>query len=84
MAARGIGVDSASAALIAAGDNPARLRSESAFAVLCGASPIEALLSRNVRYRLNRGGDRQAISALWRIAMIRLNTDSQTQALAAR
>ena len=84
MAARGIGVDSASALLITAGDNPERMRSESAFASLCGASPIEASSGRTVRHRLNRGGDRQANSALWRIAMIRLNTDPRTQMYAAR
>jgi transposase len=84
MAACGIGVDSASALLITAGDNPERMRSESAFASLCGASPIEASSGRTVRHRLNRGGDRQANSALWRIAMIRLNTDPRTQAYAAR
>jgi transposase len=84
MAARGIGVDSASALLITAGDNPERMRSESAFDSLCGASPIKASSGRTVRHRLNRGGDRQANSALWRIAMIRLNTDPRTQAYAAR
>lgn len=84
MATRGIGVDSACALLVAAGDNPERMHSESAFASLCGASPIEASSGRTVRHRLNRGGDRQANSALWRIAMIRLNTDPATQAYAQR
>lgn len=84
MAARGVGVDSASILLVTAGDNPERMRSESAFASLCGASPIEASSGRTVRHRLNRGGNRQANSALWRIAMIRLNTDPTTQAYAVR
>lgn len=84
MAARGVGVDSASILLITAGDNPERMHSESAFASHCGASPIEASSGRTVRHRLNRGGDRQANSALWRIAMIRLNTDPRTQTYAAR
>jgi len=84
MATRGVGVDSASALLVAVGDNPERMRSESAFASLCGASPIEASSGRTVRHRLNRGGDRQANSALWRIAMIRLNTDARTQDYARR
>lgn len=79
MSARGVEVDSASALLVTAGDNPERMRSESAFASLCGASPIEASSGRTVRHRLNRGGDRQANSALWRIAMIRLNTDPRTR-----
>src|SRR5665213_2905091 len=84
MSAHGVGVDSASALLVTAGDNPERMRSESAFASLCGASPIEASSGKTIRHRLNRGGDRQANSALWRIAMIRLNTDPKTQAYAHR
>jgi transposase len=84
MSARGVGVDSASALLVTAGDNPERMRSESAFASLCGASPIEASSGRTIRHRLNRGGDRQANSALWRIAMIRLTIDPRTQAYASR
>jgi transposase len=39
---RGIGLDNAAALLIAAGDNPGRLRSEASFAALCGVSPVEA------------------------------------------
>jgi transposase len=38
----GIGVDVAAEMLILAGDNPTRIRSEAAFAKLCGASPIPA------------------------------------------
>ncbi len=84
MAARGVGFDSASALLVTAGDNPGRMHSESAFASLCGVSPIEASSGRTVQHRLNRGGDRQANSALWRIAMTRLSTDPRTQPGARR
>ena len=38
----GIGPDSAGALLVAAGDNPDRLRSDAAFSMLCGSSPIQA------------------------------------------
>jgi transposase len=38
----GIGVDTAATLLVAAGDNPARLRSEAAWAHLCGVAPIQA------------------------------------------
>ena len=38
----GIGPDSAAEMLIVAGDNPTRIRSEAAFAKLCGACPIPA------------------------------------------
>jgi transposase len=68
----GVGPDSAAALLIAAGDNPRRLRSEAAFAALCGSSPVEASSGKTVRHRLNRGGDRQANAALHRIVIVRL------------
>lgn len=83
-AAKGVGVDVASILLVAAGDNPERLRSDAAFAALCGASPIEASSGRTNRHRLNQGGNRQANHALWRIAMVRLSNDPATQAYAAR
>ncbi len=81
---RGVGPEAAATLLIAAGDNPERMRNESAFASLCGASPIEASSGRTVRHRLNRGGDRQANNALWRIAMVRLRHDERTIAYAQR
>jgi transposase len=56
----GVGPEIAGALLVAAGDNPGRLRSEAAFSMLCGASPIPASSGKTVRYRLNRGGNRQA------------------------
>ena len=54
----GVGAEVASALLVAAGDNPQRMRSEASFAALCGASPIEASSGPRVRHRLNRGGNR--------------------------
>ncbi len=68
----GTGSDTAGALLLAAGDNPERLRSEAAFAKLCGVSPVEASSGKIRRHRLNRGGDRHANSALHRIVMVRL------------
>jgi transposase len=76
---KGVGADVAGALLVAAGDNPERLRSEASFANLCGASPIPASSGKTNRHRLNRGGDRIANNALWRIVMVRLATDEQTQ-----
>jgi hypothetical protein len=38
----GVGYDVAAKLLVAAGDNPDRLRSEAAFAHLCGVAPLEA------------------------------------------
>ncbi|HEY8802463.1 MAG TPA: IS110 family transposase [Candidatus Dormibacteraeota bacterium] len=76
----GVGPDSAAALLLAAGDNPARLRSDSSFSMLCGASPLLASSGQTNRHRLNRGGDRQANSALHRIVMARLRWHEPTQA----
>ena len=48
----GVGVDTAGQLLVTAGDNPQRLRSEAAFAHLCGVSPIPASSGRTDRHRL--------------------------------
>jgi len=79
LARRGVGPQTAAALLIAAGDNPGRLRSDAAFAMLCGASPLEASSGKTVRHRLNRGGDRQANNALWVIATCRMSCDQRTK-----
>jgi transposase len=80
----GVGSDSAGALLVAAGDNPDRLRSNAAFAMLCGASPIQASSGKTHRHRLNRGGDRQANAALHRIVVARLRHDQPTKDYLAR
>jgi transposase len=79
LALYGVGIDSAAILLVAAGDNPERLRSEAAWAHLCGASPIPASSGKVNRYRLNRGGNRQANSALWHIVICRLAHDANTK-----
>jgi transposase len=79
LALYGVGIDTASALLVAAGDNPERLRSEAAWAHLCGVSPIEASSGKVTRHRLNRGGDRHANSALWTIVMVRMVSDPRTR-----
>ena len=80
----GVGTDTAGALLVAAGDNPERLRHEAAFAHLCGSSPIEASSGKVTRHRLNRGGDRQANNALWRIVIVRMSNDPDTRAYVER
>jgi transposase len=80
----GVGPDTAASLLVAAGDNPERLRDEAAWAHLCGVAPIEASTGKVKRYRLNRGGDRQANAALWRIVITRMSSDPRTQAYVAR
>jgi transposase len=84
LAKSGVGTQSAARLLVTAGDNPGRLRTEASFAALCGASPVDASSGKQRRHRLNRGGDRQANSALWRIAFTRMATDPRTQAYIAR
>jgi transposase len=80
----GVGPDTAASLLVAAGDNPERLHSESAWAHLCGVAPIQASSGKVTRHRLDRGGDRQANSALWRIVMVRLKCDPDTKAYMER
>ncbi len=74
LALHGVGPDTAAMLLIAAGDHPERLRSEAAWAHLCGVAPVPASSGKVTRYRLNRGGDRQANHALWRIVITRLSS----------
>jgi transposase len=75
----GVGKDSAAALLVAAGDNPGRLRSEAAWARPCGVSPIEASSGKVVRHRLNPGGKRQANAPLWHITVTRMSSDRRTK-----
>jgi transposase len=81
---RGVGPDIAGALLVAAGDNPGRLHSEAAFSMLCGASPIPASSGKTIRHRLNRGGNRQANTALYRIVVVRLRWHPPTRAYLVR
>jgi transposase len=80
----GVGIDTAAVLLVAAGDNSERLRSEAAWAHLCGVAPIEASSGKVTRHRLNRGGDRSANAALWRIVMTRISKDPRTRAYLER
>jgi transposase len=84
VAVEGIGTDTAASLLIAAGDNPERLKNEAAFAHLCGAAPIPASSGKTVRHRLNRHGDRDANRALYVIAICRMSRDKRTRAYLER
>jgi transposase len=79
----GLGPDTVSALLITVGDNPDRLRSEAAFAHLCGVAPIPASSGKTNRHRLHRGGDRAA-SALHIATVVRLRYDPRSRAYADR
>jgi transposase len=82
VAIKGVGTDTAGTLLVAAGDNPDRLRSEAAFAHLCGVAPIPASSGKTQRHRLNRGGDRDANRALYLLAIGRLGWDGRTRTYA--
>jgi transposase len=75
----GVGIEVAGQLLTTAGDNPARMRNEAAFAHLCGVAPIPASSGKTRRHRLNRGGDRGANNALYTIALSRLRCDPRTR-----
>ena len=69
----GVGIDTAAVLLVTAGDNPERITSEGAWAMLCGIAPIPATSGKiDNRFRLNSGGDRHANNAIWRIVITRL------------
>jgi transposase len=83
-AAFGIGTDAVAEMLIIAGDNPSRIRSDAAFAKLCGACPIPASSGLTHRHRLFHGGHRQANAALYRIGIMRLRWHRPTIDYVAR
>lgn len=84
LAEHGAGLDVAAKLVIAAGENPDRLRSEAAFAALCGTSPVEASSGKHTRHRLNRGGNRHANNALHTVALHRWRTCPTTRAYIER
>jgi len=55
--------------LLLSWSHPGRVRSEAAFARLAGCVPIPASSGQTIRYRLDRGGNRQLNCALHRIAV---------------
>lgn len=84
LALNGVGTEVAGQLLVTAGGNPDRITSEAAFAALCGVAPVPASSGRTTRHRLNRGGDRQANAALYRVVLCRLRWDPATREYAAR
>ncbi|WOQ68721.1 IS110 family transposase [Microbacterium limosum] len=79
----GIGAINA-AAIIVAWSHPGRVRSEAAFAVLAGVSPVPASSGNTTRHRLNRGGDRRLNRALSSIALTRMSHHPATRAYVER
>lgn len=80
----GIGIEVAGQMLVTAGDNPNRMKSEAAFAMLCGVAPLPASSGMTQRHRLNRGGDRQANRALHLAVISRIRLDPKTRAYVAK
>lgn len=80
----GVGSDTAATLLVVAGDNPERLRSEAAFAHLCGTAPIPASSGKVVRHRLNPHGNRDANGALYVVAVCRMSRNERTRAYVAK
>ena len=81
----GIGFDTTAELLVTAGDNTDRVRSEAAFAKMCGVCPIPAGSGKTSgRHRLNRGGNRQANAALYRVVIVRMRWHPPTIAYVER
>lgn len=80
----GIGADTAAEMLIIFGDNPDRIRSEAAFAKLCGACPVPASSGMTNRHRLSWGGHRQANAAIYRTVIVRMQHHQPTIDYVAR
>lgn len=84
MESHGISTQTVAEMLILVGDNPERIKSEAALAKMCGVCPIPASSGKTNRMRLNRGGNRQANAAVYRVAIVRMRDDEQTKAYAAK
>jgi transposase len=82
--APGISTGTTAEMLLLVGDNPERIRSEAAFAKLCGVCPIPASSGKTQRHRLNRGGNRQANAALYRVVVGRMRSHQPTLDYVAR
>ncbi|WIY24754.1 transposase [Parasedimentitalea psychrophila] len=80
MASHGIATLTIAEMLILVGDNPSRIRSEAALAKLCGVCQFPVSSGKTHRFRLNRGGKRQANAALYRVAIVRMRNHEPTLA----
>jgi transposase len=80
-----VGTQTAAQMAISAGENITRMHSEASFAKLVGVAPLPASSGKSgTRHRLNRGGDRQANSALYMVIIGRLKNHPDTRAYLAR
>ena len=79
VARHGVGTETAGALLVASEDNPERLPRRAGLRTLLRRVPDRRLVGHVARKRLNRGGNRHANQALWRIVMVRLVSDPATR-----
>ena len=79
----GLGPDTVAALLIAIGDNPDRLRSEAAFAHLCGVALIPASSAKHIAIAYTAAGSGPA-TARYIAAVVRLTHDPRSRAYADR
>ena len=80
----GFGIYKTGQLLVTAGDDPDRLSSEAARAMLRCSAPLPAASAQTKGHRLTRGGDRAANRALHMAAICRLRLDPRRRAYAAR
>jgi len=79
MSLLGVGCHGAVKLLCAAGQNIDRMKGEASFSMLCGTSPVPVSSGNNNHHRLNIGGNRQANSALYTMAIIRIRRCEKTR-----
>jgi len=84
MALKGVGCHGAAKLAGAAGENIERMKSEAAFSMLCGTSPIPASTGDTYHHRLNRGGNRAANCAVHYMALTRMRHCEKTRAFIAK
>jgi transposase len=84
LALAGVGVEPRGSCWLRPGITVTGSAWRASFARLCGAAPIPVSSGRIDRHRLHRGGDRQANSALRRIALVRMGCHQETKDYVAR
>lgn len=80
MTSHGIATLTVAEMLILVGDDPTRIHSETAFAKLCEVCPVPASSGKTYRFRLNKGGNRQANVAFYHVAIVRMRNHEPTLA----
>lgn len=77
----GVSTELAGQFLVTVGDDFGRIKSEAAFARICGVSPKPTGSGKTSgRHRLNRSGDRAANSALYLVVLVRMRHHAPTRA----